>query len=243
MTDLSMLKTIYDRDGIVIVPDVFTPGECDAMREAAYAVKEHEIVEAGYPHVPSEKRYNKRSLIFFPALASEYLNKIRTDKRMVDLVKFFIGDDVKQINNQVYFREAGDMDQFAWHRDTIFREPEYFTNDVEHDYFQTIIAVDDIVEDNGAIEFIPNSRQMPMPFGTNLRVFNRGGLKGRKYTAKKGSVLIWSIMTLHGSEMNKSKQNRMTYMNGFCRSKACSAYPDYLVDGEIINELDPTQIP
>jgi hypothetical protein len=69
---------------------------------------------------------------------------------MSSLVKEFIGNDVRQINNQIYFRESGDYDQFAWHQDIMFREPHIFNEDVESDYFQTIIAVDDINEDNGA---------------------------------------------------------------------------------------------
>lgn len=163
---------------------------------------------------------------------------------MVSLVKDFIGEDVRQINNQVYFREAGDYDQFAWHQDIMFREENVFTNDVEADYFQTIIAVDDITEENGAIEFIEGSHRMPIISPpSNLRVFNRDGMKGKKYTATKGSVLIWSVMIIHGSEPNTSDKDRMTYMNGFCRAKSANKYPFYLKEGKLINLIDASQIP
>ncbi|SVE25403.1 uncharacterized protein METZ01_LOCUS478257, partial [marine metagenome] len=33
---------------------------------------------------------------------------------MQNLVRTFLGDDVRQINNQIYFREQGDLDTFAW---------------------------------------------------------------------------------------------------------------------------------
>lgn len=237
-------KDIYREKGVVVIPDVFTEEECRLMKHAAYSVKDEEIKAAGYKHDPSQTAYNKRSLIFFPALANSYLNKIRTDKRMVDLVKEFIGHDVRQINNQVYFRESGDKDQFAWHQDIMFREQSIFNEDVEEDYFQTIIAVDDITEENGAIEFIEGSHRTPiMAAPSNLRVFERNGLQGVKYTAKKGSVLIWSVMTIHGSEMNHSQSDRMTYMNGFCRTKAANSYPHYLVDGVIVKIIDPNSIP
>lgn len=233
----------YKENGIVVIPNVFTEEECKRLKEEAYKVTDKDIKRAGYPHIPSETAYNKRSLIFFPALANSYLNEIRTDKRMVELVKKFIGDDVKQINNQIYFREAGDQDQFAWHKDIIFREPHNFNNDVVDDYFQTIIAVDDITETNGAIEFIPKSHTIPLDKPKNLRVFERGNLKGEKYTAKKGSVLIWRVDTIHGSEPNTSDKDRMTYMNGYCRSKATTTYPDYLVDGKVIENINPKLIP
>jgi ectoine hydroxylase-related dioxygenase (phytanoyl-CoA dioxygenase family) len=237
-------KELYEKNGIVVIPNVFTPKECDEIKIQAYKVKDEEITSSGYPHKPSEIAYNKRSLIFFPALCNPYLNKIRIDDRMSSLVKQFIGDDVRQINNQVYFRESGDNDQFAWHQDIMFREPHIFNEDVESDYFQTIIAVDDITEENGAIEFIEGSHiTSTIAAPSNLRIFERGNLKGKKYTATRGSVLIWSVLTIHGSEPNKSNNDRMTYMNGFCRGKAANKYPYYIKDGVILEKIDPNQIP
>jgi ectoine hydroxylase-related dioxygenase (phytanoyl-CoA dioxygenase family) len=238
------LKETYAKKGVIVIPDVFSPDECAEIKRQAYSVTDESIKANGYPHQPSQTAYNKRSLIFFPALANDYLNKIRTDPRMSALVREFIGDNVRQINNQVYFREAGDHDQFAWHQDIMFRESDVFSNDVEDDYFQTIIAVDDITEDNGAIEFVEGSHlthKINAP--QNLRLFERGDLKGKKYVAKKGSVLIWSVMIIHGSEPNSSSQDRMTYMNGFCRSKSANRYPHYLVEGAIVKVIDPKQIP
>jgi ectoine hydroxylase-related dioxygenase (phytanoyl-CoA dioxygenase family) len=246
VSDLNIeeLKLIYEEKGIVRVPSVFTEEECIKIKENAYAVTDVEIKNAGYKLGPSEQIYNKKSLVFFPAIANKYLNQIRTSDKMVNLVREFIGDDVRQINNQIYFREPGDLDEFAWHQDLIFRESEIFSNDVEEDYFQTIIAVDNITLENGAIEFIEGSHKgevISKPI--NLRKFDRNGLKGVKYTAKRGDVLIWSVRIVHGSERNLSDQQRMTYMNGFCRTKAASSYPHYLINGSVIENMDSKLLP
>lgn len=234
----------YLETGITVIPAVFSESECDEIKKQAYATSTTDIKASGYPHAPSEQIYNKRSLIFFPALANEYINKIRIDDRMQEIAKEFIGNDIRQINNQIYFREAGDKDQFAWHRDTIFRESGIFTADIETDYLQTIIAVDDINEDNGAVEFIEGSHKWGTFAGPkNLRVFERGELKGKKYTTKKGDVLVWSVMIVHGSESNFSNADRMTYMNGFCRTRAATMYPHYMIDGKIVERIDPKLIP
>jgi len=234
----------YNEKGVIVIPDLFSAEQCRLIKEAAYSVTDSQIKTAGYPHGASEKAYNKKSLIFFPALANNYLNDIRISQTMSDLAREFIGDDIRQINNQIYFREKGDLDEFAWHQDVIFREPNYFNDDVESDYFQTIIAVDDITEDNGAIEFIEGSHKtMKIPKPQNLRKFERKELKGKKYTARKGSVLIWSVMIVHGSERNNSNSDRMTYMNGFCRTKAASRYPHYMVNGQVVSNIDPRMIP
>ena len=78
---------------------------------------------------------------------------------------------------------------------------------------------------------------------SNLRTFDRKGLNGKKYTAKKGDVMIWSVMIVHGSEPNNSSSDRMTYMNGFCRTKATKTYPDYLVNGKVVDKIDVNKIP
>jgi hypothetical protein len=46
-----------------------------------------------------------------------------------------------------------------------------------------------------------------------------------------------------GSESNKSNKDLMTYMNGFCRTKATTIYPDYLVNGELVKNINPIKIP
>ena len=237
-------KDIYKQKGVVVIPNVFTHEECDRIREEAYRVNDDDIKKAGYKHQPSEKIYNRKSLIFFPSLCNEYLNQIRTDDRLANLVRDFVGGDVRQVNNQVYFREAGDKDQFAWHQDIMFREDSIFNEFVEEDYFQTIIAVDDIKEDNGAIEFIEGSHLGNIIDPTSdLRKFDRNNLNGVKYTATKGSVLMWSVMIIHGSEPNQSNSNRMTYMNGFCRERAAKSYPLYMKNNIVLQNIDPTQIP
>ena len=238
------MKKEYEENGIIVIPSVFSASECDQIKNSAYSVTDDQIKAVGYPHVPSEQAYNRKSLIFFPALAHSYLNEIRISKPMTELVREFIGDDVRQINNQIYFRERGDLDQFAWHQDVMFRENHIFGSDVVDDYFQTIIAVDDITEENGAIEFIEGSHKtMRIDPPKNLRKFERGDLKGTKYTAKKGDVLIWSVMIVHGSERNNSESSRMTYMNGFCRTKAARSYPHYMIRGQVVPQINPAMIP
>ncbi len=241
---LPEIRHAYEDDGVVVIPSVFTTGECDHIKEEAYRVTDVQIKQSGYKHVPSEQAYNKKSLIFFPALANEYLNSVRTDKRLQNIVRDLLGNNVRQINNQIYFREPGDLDAFAWHRDTIFRESDLFSSGVETDYLQTIIAIDDIDEDNSPVEFITGSHLWDsFDDPVNLRTFERGLLKGTKYTAKKGDVMVWSVKIVHGSEANASSKSRMTYMNGFCRTQSVSAYPDYLVKGNVVKNLDPDRIP
>lgn len=231
----------YNKKGVLIIPDVFTLEEMQELKRQAYSVDPADISRAGYPHRPSEQAKNKRSLIFFPALANDYINKIRTDERMEKIVTHFLGDgDIKQVNNQIYFREAGDEDEFAWHQDIVFRTPRDMFPNVEEGYLQTIIAVDDMTPTNGGIEFIEGSHLHGEQDITSnpaltkmLRYFKRMNMFGEKYTVKAGSVMVWNVLTVHGSEANQSDADRMTYMNGFCKAENCLGYPYYRKNGAI----------
>lgn len=243
-------KDIYDELGIVTIPSVFSEKEMDELKRQAYATTPVSISAAGYPHQPAEQAKNKTSLIFFPSLANGFINDIRIDPRMQEIARFFLGGDVKQINNQIYFREAGDLDEFAWHQDIVFRKPRERFPNVEQHYLQTVIAVDELLEDNGAIEFIEKSHregdqylQTRHALTEMLRKFERKGLQGKKYTAPKGSVLLWNVLTVHGSEKNKSTGDRMTYMNGWCRAEGALDYPWYMKDGKVISQIDVSLIP
>ena len=80
---LTGLKRAYEDDGVVVIPSVFTEEECDRIKEEASNVPDVEIKQSGYKHVPSERAYNRKSLIFFPALANEYINSIRYVNRQI----------------------------------------------------------------------------------------------------------------------------------------------------------------
>lgn len=170
------IENTYATDGVVVIPGVFTKEECVRMKEEAYqALKtpnpyyRHQTINytpQGHP-----------SVLLWPSLINPYLNQIRADKRLQNIVRRFLGDEVKQLNNQVYFREPGDDDQFAWHQDIIFRIPKERHPNIAGNYIQTIIAIDDITKDNGAVEFIPGSHKGPeIPKNEMIRKFERGEL-------------------------------------------------------------------
>lgn len=178
------------------------------------------------------------SLLFWPKDVSYVLNYYTNHPEMKKIVKFFLGEKVRQVNNQIYFRESGDGDQFAWHQDLAFRTPKEEFYRIETGYLQTVISIDEITEENGAVEFIPGSHRKGFINGLvprddserGLREFIRGDYQGVKLCAKPGDVLLWDILVIHGSEQNTSSGNRMTYMNGFAKESAVlnkKKYPSY----------------
>ena len=168
-----------------------------------------------------------------------------------------LGPDVKQLNNQIYYRLPGDGDSFAWHQDIMFRSPRSdYPGIIEQDaYLQTGIIIDRMCSENGGVEYVLGSHKLG-DIGlvadrdyAALRGFERdrnaekfAHLPTRIFDADPGDVLIWSSLIVHGSTQNRSEHHRMYYMNGFAKAACCRPWPYYLRDGRLV-PLDVSLIP
>lgn len=251
----------YRRDGLAKIEGVFSVAEMDALRSASYlALTNLPAIREKYAYQPLETVDNgvtrSPALLFWPAFANEYLDKLRSDFRLVEIVTSLIGPNVKQLNNQFYYRLPGDTDSFQWHQDIMFRSPRSdYPQMAEQDaYLQTAIIVDEMTEENGPIQFVLGSHKLG-----DLRLIseNYEGLRGYtpippqaafagmpvvKLTARPGDVVVWSSLSVHGSEANQSRVSRSYYMNGFAKSECSKPWPDYIKDGKV-QPLDFTKIP
>jgi len=188
-----------------------------------------------------QKSGNFPAILFWPACASGYMDGVRYYLR--DVVEDMLGGDVKQLNNQWYYRLAGDGDAFAWHQDIMFRRDHSIG---VGDYLQTVIAIDE--PRGGHIRFIEGSHRLG-----ELGLVDKGDLRKapggapvegllRWPVPKPGDLLMWDAYTVHGSFPNDSGYSRMNYMNGFCRADRVEEWPWYLENGDIV-DLMPEDIP
>lgn len=252
----------YGRDGVCLISQVFSKEEMLRLKRGACMslMQGPEINQKGYKHVPIElvdsEDNPSPALIFWPSLVNHTMDQFRTDPRLQSIVREFLGGDVKQLNNQFYFRLPGDGDSFAWHQDIMFRHPrsEYPGIVEQNSYLQTAIIVDEMKASNGGIQYLLGSHRkgdmdlVPANY-QGLRGFDKdkhrdrlSGFEGRIFDASPGDVLLWSSLTVHGSEPNFSDQSRMYYMNGFARAENCRPWPWYMKNG-LLQSLIPEDIP
>jgi len=243
----------YKRDGVCLIQNLFSPTEVNLMRACAYSALMKASEENPYRSGGRMQMRGKYpALMFWPSLIDEYLNEVRMS--LAGLVADFLGPDVKQLNNQVYFRLPGDADAFAWHQDAMFRKG--FSGG-PHDYIQTIIAIDEMNKDNGGIGFVLGSHEckdLGLVEKSKLRtetgpptIFesleSERPMPIKYFHAMPGDVLVWSHMTVHGSGQNKSNRSRMSYMNGFAKASACDGWPWYMEEGKLVTNADTDAIP
>lgn len=252
------LKEIYERDGVALIPGVFSQEEVNAIRAEALMslvwsenhANHRRVLIKTLDRMVNGKQVTFPALSMWPTITSTYLDEIRKDPRLVEIATTILGPDLKQLNNQFYFRLPGDEDEFAWHQDILFRIPKEYFPGIETAYLQTSIVVDELTEENGAVEYVKGShkagdlelikRGEDAP--AKLRQFNRRQFIGEKILAKPGDVLIWSVMIVHGSEKNMTPFPRMNYMNGFAKSDASVHFPVY-TKGGVVQDLDVTTFP
>lgn len=242
---MSNWKEDFEKFGYVRIPGVFGQQMVHAIRSAAYlAIAPRLFQDKGaLQTVRNEHGYEFPALLFWPKEVSPVLRDA-TDL-ICGYVKHFLGDNILQLNNQYYFRHAGDNDQFAWHQDITFRTPKEDYDQIETRYLQTAIIVDEMNSENGGIEFIPDSHKwgectdlIPRDDSERgLRKFVQGHLAGTTAVAKPGDLLLWSVMVVHGSRPNNSQRSRSYYMNGFAAADAVKVegrFPWYMRNGRLV---------
>ena len=235
------------------IPQVFGKAEMDRLRLFAF---ENLGSLGGQPYRSGERlqevhdsRFGWPAIWFWPSISSTWFDEVRSDTRIQSIVQHILGDDVRQLNNQLYYRMQGDGDAFNWHQDNLFRKGMSESFDPGTDYLQTIIAVDSVDKRNGGLYFDTAGNDSLLDMSSKETLRDEPDVDHRprtvyEYAMKPGDMLIWNANTPHASRCNWSDRGRMTYMNGFAKASGCQTgvWPDYLVDGEIAT-VDPERIP
>lgn len=99
--------------------------------------------------------------IHWPAYISPLLETYRVDRRLLHLVEPLIGNDLKQIVNQIIWKPPGGTETgYSYHQDSRFRRPASAYRDLGTSYVQTGIAVDQHRRDNGCLRIYPGSHTL-----------------------------------------------------------------------------------
>lgn len=224
----------FDRDGFVVVHDVFTPSEIDRMREAfnrlettARCLRETAMVDGSQfvvearPDDPPEAVKIHR--IVWCGAAEPILSEFGKDPRLLELVSRLTGaNEFDQLINQAHFKFPGDGIEFEWHQDSRHRRygTELWTDvDGRGSFVEIVTAIDDMTLENGPIEFIPGSHtrgHIPCNPGTNELpddAFDPDDAVA--VTVAAGSIVAFGPYVIHGSSPNRGNSPRRSFLNGF----------------------------
>jgi ectoine hydroxylase-related dioxygenase (phytanoyl-CoA dioxygenase family) len=232
----------YRRDGYAIVRGLFSAEEVRRIGTAADEVHS-EAVRHGRSFRHGNLFYNVGAgsdgapevrMVQWPSYHQPVLNGVRLDRRMAKLLEPLLGADLKQIINQIHWKEPGGRAEFAWHQDSQFREPAHAYRNLGSAYVQTGLAIDPQTPESGCMRFIPGSHlngdlRLDTPkevLGVAMDddVLLSAGLSPEdavEVILEPGDLALWSPFTVHGSGVNHSDHRRRLYVNGYVRAEDC----------------------
>jgi len=231
----------YRRDGYAILRRVFSPDEMERIGSAADQVHS-EAVRHGrsfrhgnlFYNVAAEPEGPQVRMVQWPSYHQPVLNQVRLDRRFAKLLEPLLGADLKQIINQIHWKEPGGQSEFAWHQDCQFREPPEAYRNLGSAYVQTGLAIDPQTPEAGCMRFIPGSHlngdlKLDTPrevLGVAMddSVLNAAGLSAEEaieVVLEPGDLALWSPFLVHGSGVNCSNHRRRLYVNGYVRAGDC----------------------
>ena len=158
-----------------------------------------------------------------------YLLQIGADDRLTVPAAQLLGSaTMHQLLSQAHFKRPGDGVIFGWHQDIQHRDKGNGTwQDVNGrgSFVQTLIVIDEMTPDSGALQFIPGSSQWGrVDFGDHD--YDTPDYVARKpaqfdendavmITASPGDTLFFGPYTAHASFENRTDRYRRVLINGF----------------------------
>ncbi len=238
MSQQSPWQSHYWAQGYALIPKVFSAEEMNELGKYFDEIlKLGEGLEKTTKQGLAEFRVipidGKPTLKFAKWASSihEGLNKFRSSPLLYQFVTELFGPNLRQITNQMHYKNPGDGVSFQMHQDCTFRKPDSSYRNLFSGFAQVAIAVDAATDENGCLQLVPTSHLEKKQLleggyegweanGSNQKVLDRLP-KPILALMDPGDLLIWNPYTIHGSKPNRSTKSRRVYINGFARAEDC----------------------
>ncbi len=254
----------FHEEGYAVIREVFDQEEVARLRRATDAARQRGLaVGRSFRHgnqgywIDNDPHVGIHVLgMQWPSYDHEALEKLRRDPRMLTILQPLIGTNVRQIVNQLHWKTPGSAFAVSFHRDRVNRKPREAYRALATSYVQTATAIDPMTQDNGALLIAPRShlrkpqRRHPGTGNFVAGELSRHYLANEGYNdtdlvqiqAQPGDVVLWHVDTIHGSEMNRSEQDRCLYINGYVDARQCMRGHWAFIEGQGI-PLPPIDVP
>ena len=233
----------YRDQGYAVVKAVFAPAEVRELSDAfdrVYALGLGHRASFRHQNVLFRLADDRRlgrivRLVQWPAYFDPVLARCRTDRRLLQILAPLLGDNLKQIINQMHWKPPGaEAVEFGYHQDIRFRRPRAAYRDPATSYVQTGIAIDPHRRDTGAMTVLPGSHKLgELSFSAGGPVMDRAlsdddlralGLDPATkvdLVLEPGDLALWHLNLIHGSGRNRAAADRRFYLNGYVIAQNC----------------------
>ncbi|MGH1357274.1 MAG: phytanoyl-CoA dioxygenase family protein [Burkholderiaceae bacterium] len=216
------IKT-FNRDGIVAIPDLFSPGEIDRL---AFALEE--VKAKRPPGAVAQKSSDSLRLVYGAHLHHPLYAQLARHPRWVEPAKALLDSEVYIHQMRINTKAPFDGEGWWWHQD--FATWHYEDGMPAPKALMIGILMDDCDACNGPLQIIPGSHRhgyidqnapdrdasgytvMDLPRESITALVKDGGM--RALTGKAGTVFFMHCNLVHGSGTNISPGERtIIYIN------------------------------
>ena len=206
----------YNDNGYLLVKGVFTKEEA-----AAYRKEGHELIQRIYENETQDATWGgARQISEMPTMLmhchdvqfySAKFGKLIMDERLTDVAADLMGSPNIQLHHtKMFIKPPEKGSPFPMHQDYPF-----FPHDNDT-MMAAIIHFDNAPEEKGCVRVVPGSHKLgPIPTaddGNHLPLDEYPVESATACPAEAGDVLFFSYLTVHGSGVNTSNEERTTLL-------------------------------
>lgn len=220
----STLVEQFDRDGYVVVENLFSESEVARMKHEIQRVLD-EVRRVA----TAEGRPNPAQNGVYVGLAakSDLFRQVAADNRLVNVLRQVMGESILFLSDKVVYKSAETGFRSPWHQDWSYWRG---SNKIS-----VWIALDPSTEENGCLKFIPGSHRSVVKhdgvasdgkgFQHRLRQEDVDESKAISLPCAPGTAVVFHDLTLHASHENTSGKDRWALISTY--KDATAEDPDY----------------
>ncbi len=200
----------YERDGFLVVHQLFSHAEVEPLRAAVDEVLDEVRREAIAAGRNPDGLFSSGVYVGL-SLRREVFRKTARDPRLLDALEALIGKDIGFLSDKVAFKGKGVTFNSPWHQDWSYWGGSHKTS--------VWVALDRATPENGCLQILPGSHRQPIEhdhvsvaegFGNRLNLAERGFDASKIVTApvEPGAAIYFHDLTLHASLPNQTGEER-----------------------------------
>lgn len=201
----SALAERYERDGFLLIPELFSAGECDRLKtEARRVLARHAKPGASvYVHC---------------AVVSPEFARLAADARLVDVLRQIMPDGVMFLSDKLVFKSADKVFPTPWHIDSFYWRH-------TRPKLSVWIPLDDATAENGTLTVVPGSHKKDwqmvkkgLPNGEFTDEIRDPAWRAEEVAVcalRRGGAIIFSDRLVHGSTRNTAGQDRFAIIGTY----------------------------
>ncbi len=232
----------FHEQGYAVIRGFFSPArmqEVQAETRRIYreglkhhaSYRDHNLYFDILPEAHNGTRYVLQAHWF--SWISPLFEALRRDPAYLDLLEPLLSSNIKQIAQQIHWKPPGaGLTGFRLHQDLRFRPEDTRASLDWRDYITTGLAIDPASKKNGCLRVIPGSHKLGylglsdegdalMKGLTAERELEAAGLDPASIVdveLEPGDIVMWSLLTVHGSRPNTSDRDRAFALSSYTRA-------------------------